>query len=98
MKQVERISIEGASNELQSMSTRMFDALVEAVVDIDKRLVVVDAGLHSDQELYLMEHGSAQNDLWGINLWPENYGSEDFIEFDSLINLRPQQGNRSRGG
>jgi hypothetical protein len=75
----------------------MFDALVKAVVDIDKRLVVVDAGLHSDQELYLMEHGSAQNDLWGINLWPENYGNEDFIEFDSLISLRPQQGNRSRG-
>lgn len=39
--------------------------------------------------------GGEQTDLWGINLYPKMEG-EDFIEFDSLINIRPYQGNRSR--
>jgi len=92
MVQVEQISVQ----ELQSMAASMYEALVKAVVDIKRRVVVVDAGLHSDEELYLLEQGSAQEDLWGINLWPENYGTNDFIEFDSMINIRPRQGNRSR--
>lgn len=37
-----------------------------------------------------------QESLWGINLYPEA-DDEDFLEFDSLINIRPSQGNRSRG-
>jgi len=44
----------------------------------------------------LLEQGSAQEDLWGINLWPENFGTEEFVEFDSMINIRPAQNNRSR--
>jgi hypothetical protein len=35
--------------------------------------------------------------LWGINLYPSQYGQADWIEFDSMINIRPRQGNRSRG-
>lgn len=92
MKQVESISI----NELTQMSANMYDELVKAVVDVDKRLVVVDAGLHVDEEQYLLEHGSSQASLWGINLYPQQYGSNDFIEFDSIVNIRPAQNNRSR--
>ena len=33
----------------------------------------------------------------GINIYPEKFGSNDFVEFDSMINLRPSQKNRSRG-
>ncbi|MDI6782071.1 MAG: DUF5674 family protein, partial [bacterium] len=40
--------------------------------------------------------GSKQKNLWGINLYTE-FAGEDFIEFDSMINLRPSQNNRSRG-
>jgi hypothetical protein len=40
--------------------------------------------------------GSRQDDLWGINLYPGERG-EEWIEFDSVINIRPSQGNRSRG-
>ena len=33
-----------------------------------------------------------------LHLYPEfEKNSEDFIEFDSMINLRPSQNNRSRG-
>jgi len=89
----ERISID----ELRSMQKRMSEPLVKGVVDVERRLLVVDAGLHSDEELYLLDNGSNQNDLWGINLWPESYGTDDFIEYDSMINIRPAQNNRSRG-
>jgi hypothetical protein len=41
--------------------------------------------------------GSSQTDLWGVNLYPSQYGQSDWIEFDSMINIRPRQGNRSRG-
>jgi hypothetical protein len=58
--------------------------------------MVIDAELHADEEALLIENGSNHSDLWGINLYPELTGP-DFIEYDSMINLRPSQGNRSRG-
>jgi hypothetical protein len=82
-------------DELKQMAEQMFGDMVKAVVDIDRKILIVDAELHADQESYLLEKGSRQRDLWGINLYPDNKG-EDFIEFDSMINLRPSQGNRSR--
>lgn len=82
--------------ELKEMSSKMFGSLVKAVVDIEQEILVVDAGLHSDQEAYLLERGSKQKDLWGINIHPELKGDER-IEFDSMINLRPIDGNFSRG-
>ena len=90
---VEKITID----ELRAMSVKMSEPLVKGVVDIARRMLVVDAELHSDEELLLLEQGSAQADLWGINLWPEAYGNEDFVEYDSMINIRPLQNNRSRG-
>lgn len=78
------------------MAASKFGDLVKAVVDIDRGLMAVDAELHSDLEALLLQNGSSQKGLWGINLYPEAQG-DDFIEFDSMINLRPAHGNRSRG-
>ncbi len=74
----------------------MFGNLVKAVVDIEKEIIALGGELHSDGESMLLKNGSKQKDLWGINLYPELKG-DDFIEFDSMINLRPSQGNCSRG-
>jgi len=82
--------------ELTELAGKSFGQLVKAVVDIEKEIMVVDAELHADQEGLLLEEGSEQSNLWGINLYPQEEG-ERFIEFDSMINLRPSQGNRSRG-
>jgi len=82
--------------ELDKMSEKMFGRLVKAVVDIEKEIMVIDASMHADQEVVLLESGSRQENLWGINLHPSKFGGEGWIEFDSLINLRPSQGNRSR--
>jgi hypothetical protein len=83
--------------ELELMAVNMFGDLVKAVVDVDKEIMAVDAELHADQEKVLLEKGSKQENLWGINLYPDSYNDEDFIEFDSMINLRPSWGNISRG-
>ena len=84
-------------SELEAMAKKMFGNLVKAVVDIEQNIMAVDAEMHADEEQVLIEQGSKQNNLWGINLYPEFFGEEDFVEFDSMINLRPSQGNRSRG-
>ncbi|MBI2495726.1 MAG: hypothetical protein HYY59_08135 [Candidatus Omnitrophica bacterium] len=78
------------------MATRMFGDLVKAVVDVDRELIAVDAELHADLEAILLEDGSAQRSLWGINLYPDA-PADQFIEFDSMINMRPSQANKSRG-
>lgn len=83
-------------DELREMAAAMFGDMVKAVVDVGREIMAVDAELHADEEALLIEKGSDQNDLWGINLYPELEG-EDFVEFSSMINLRPSQGNRSRG-
>ncbi|MDD4996001.1 MAG: DUF5674 family protein [Patescibacteria group bacterium] len=82
--------------ELEEMAHNLFDNLVKIVVDIEKGIMAVDAGLHSDEEETLLQNGSKQQDLWGINIYPEKQ-DDSWIEFDSMINLRPMQGNRSRG-
>jgi hypothetical protein len=84
-------------DELGEMSQKMFGNLVKAVVDIEKGIMAVNAELHSDEEALLLENGSKQENLWGINIYPDFFGQDDFIEFDSMINLRPSQNNRSRG-
>ena len=82
--------------ELNEMAKNMFGNMVKAVVDNEKGIMVVDAELHADEEALLLKEGSENKDLWGINLYPEIEG-DDFIEFDSMINLRPAQNNRTRG-
>ncbi len=72
-----------------------FGDMIKAVVDVKQCILGLDAELHADIEKELLAQGSMQADLWGINLYPE-MEDEDFIEFDSLINIRPYQGNRSR--
>lgn len=93
MKAVGTISV----NELTQMAENMYGNLVKAVVDLQRDVLVVDAEMHADQEQYLLEQGSKQNDLWGINLYPAKFGGDGFIEFDSMINIRPRQQNMSRG-
>jgi len=82
--------------ELKGMAKEKFGNLVKAVVDVEKEIMAIDAPMHADQEAELLRKGSKQRNLWGINLYPEKTGRE-FIEFDSIINLRPSQKNRSRG-
>lgn len=82
--------------ELKKIAEKMFGNMVKVVVDTEKEIMAVGGELHADEEALLLEKGSKQSNLWGINIYPDLAGDE-FIEFDSMINLRPSQGNRSRG-
>lgn len=82
--------------ELKGIAADSFGDMVKAVVDVERKLVAIDAELHADLEALLLDDGSSQNDLWGINFYPGLAG-DDFVEFDSMINMRPSQGNMSMG-
>lgn len=89
----------------ESTSLNLFKTLAEsghgdfvkAVVDLENKIMAIGSELHVDDEQFLLNQGSSQQDLWGINIYPEASDDiEDFIEFDSMINIRPSQNNKSR--
>jgi hypothetical protein len=82
--------------ELRQLSERMYGSLVKADVDISNGILVIDMDMHADGEAFLLDAGSKQEDLWGINLHPDKFGTNEFVEFDSLINIRPRQQNPTR--
>ena len=82
--------------ELAALAENTFGDMIKCVADVKQGLLALDAELHADLERLLLENGSAGEDLWGFNLYPDEEG-EDFIEYDSLINIRSWQGNPSRG-
>ena len=59
-----------------------FEDMMKCVVDIDKELIAVNAELHSDLEELLLENGSEQKYLYGINILYDDWE----IEYDSMIN------------
>ena len=82
--------------ELAALAENTFGDMIKCVADVKRGLLALDAELHADLERLLLENGSAGEDLWGFNLYPDEEG-DDFIEYDSLINIRSWQGNPSRG-
>ena len=83
--------------ELADIAKEQFGDMVKAVVDIEQEIMAVGGELHADEEVVLMEQEkSKRENTWGINLYPEK-SAEDWIEFDSMINIKPHFGNYSRG-
>ena len=63
---------------------------VKLAVDVERELVAGGGELHADCEQALIEDGSRQEDIWGADWDPAGV-----VRFESLINIRPRQGNRS---
>jgi hypothetical protein len=85
-----------ALSTLEEMAESMFGNLVKAVVDVERGIIAVAGEMHADEEALLLDDGSPQRGLWGVNLYPAEFHTPRFIEFDSVINIRPRQGNRTR--
>jgi hypothetical protein len=81
--------------ELTEIAKQQFGDMVKAVVDVEQGIMAIGGELHSDEEAVLLDQGSAQQHLWGINIYPDK-PLDEWIEFDSMINVRPSGGNRSR--
>ena len=82
--------------QLKDAAEQLFGDMVKAVIDVEKGIMAIGGELHADEEAFLLARDSKQENLWGINLYPERDFTE-MIEFDSMINIRPRQNNRSRG-
>ena len=82
-------------SKLTEIAKSQFGSFVKAVVDLKRRVMAIGGELHADEEALLIEDGSEQNNLWGINLYPEK-SEEEWIQFDSMINIRPSRDNLSR--
>ena len=82
-------------SELKRLVQVGFGDIVKAVVDVEKEIMALGGGMHADEEQFLLERGSKQEDIWGINIYPDKKG-EAMVEFDSVINIRPRQTNNSR--
>ena len=85
-----------SKQQLAEIAEQQFGDMVKAVVDVEKGFMAIGGGLHADEEAFLLERDSRQENLWGINLYPDREATA-IVEFDSLINIRPRQNNRSRG-
>jgi hypothetical protein len=83
-----------ASGEVRRLVQRHFEDMVKFVVDVARGVAAVGGELHADEEALLLEDGSRQDDLWGANYYPGR-GEDRCLEYTSLINIRPSQGNRS---
>lgn len=81
--------------EVKTIAKERQGDMVKAVVDVDRGVMAIGGEMHADEEAFLLDQDSKQQNLWGINLYPDNV-EEDFVEYDSMINIRPRQGNRSR--
>lgn len=81
--------------ELRSIAAGQFGDFVKAVVDVELGVLAIGGDLHADEEATLIDNGSLQRNIWGINLYPD-LPDDQWVEFDSMINVRPAVGNRSR--
>lgn len=83
-------------SEVTAIAQRRFGEMTKAAVDVGRGVMAIGGELHSDEEAMLLEDGAVQADVWGINIYPAEPG-DAWIEFDSMINVRPSANNRTRG-
>jgi hypothetical protein len=87
----ERISLE----RVRAQAVATFGDMVKVVVDVRRGVCAMGGELHADAEALLLEDGSAQQDVWGANILMDAPVGQN-VEYTSMINIRPSQGNRSR--
>ncbi len=85
-----------SKEDLRKIAKVQFGDMVKAVVDVEQGIMAIGGELHADEEVVLMENeGSKREHTWGVNLYPDKSGDE-FVEFNSMVNIKPALGNRSR--
>ncbi|OHA89579.1 MAG: hypothetical protein A3C70_02370 [Candidatus Zambryskibacteria bacterium RIFCSPHIGHO2_02_FULL_43_14] len=86
-----------SKEELKALAHEQYGDIIKVAVDVTQEIMGVGGELHIDIQSLLIEQENSQGqDTWGINLYLEKTGDE-FIEFDSMINLKPLLGNKTRG-
>jgi len=83
-----------SKDRLNQFAKEIFGDMIKIVVDLERKIMAVGGEMHADCEQVLLDNGSKQENLWGANIYPDSEG-DNFIEYQSLINIRPKVGNRS---
>lgn len=93
--EIEYITEPISMERVREAARKSFGDFAKAVVDVAKGVMTLGGEMHVDGEQILLKNGSRQEDVWGVNLYPDN-PPESFIEYDSMVNIRPRQGVRGR--
>ncbi len=80
-----------ATEEQVQQMLETLQTYIKLAVDTRRRILAGGGALHADCERTLLEDGSQQADIWGADWYPASRE----VHFESLINIRPQKGNRS---
>ena len=80
--------------EASHLGKEWYTDLIKGVVDIKNGVIALGGEYHMDANVLLIEHGSEQENVWGFNIYPDQKDAE-WIEYISLINIRPKVNNRS---
>lgn len=75
----------------KEIAAEFYGNMVKGVVDIKREIIALGGEYHIDANIKLIDDGSFQGDVWGFNFYPD----ENQIQYVSLINIRPQQNNRT---
>lgn len=67
-----------------------YGSYIKLAVDVEREILAGGGELHADCEQALLEDGSRQENVWGAD-----WDLSGEVRFESLINIRPRQGNRS---
>ena len=83
-------------DEVKEIAKEFYKTMIKGVVDVEREIIVLGGEYHMDANVIILENGSKQENVWGfnINLY-ENNDSDQWIEYISLINIRPLQKNKS---
>lgn len=80
-----------ATKEQIDEMLQMYGTYIKLAVDIERKILAGGGEFHADCEIVLLEDDSEQQYVWGADWYPE----EQEVTYESLINIRPRQGNRT---
>ena len=82
--------------EVKKLADSWYGTMIKGTVDVELRRVALGGDYHIESSEILTSSGSKFEDVWGFNIrFEEN--KDGVLEFDSMVNIKPNFGNRSRG-
>ena len=81
--------------EVKKLADFWYGTMIKGTVDIESGRVALGGDYHIESSEILTSSGSKFEDIWGFNIrFEEN--EDGVLEFDSMVNIKPNLGNRSR--
>lgn len=82
--------------EVKELADFWYGTMIKGCVDIEQGRVALGGDYHIESSELLTDNDSRFEDVWGFNIrFEEN--PDGVLEFDSMVNIKPNFGNRSRG-